>query len=114
MTEESGRRAAAEYAAGRLLLDKYRGRACYAHPAQAAEFFTRAETGLKGLDDLRFQSSERTSERSWRVRFAGPANVYETEVSRHLSDFHNQLTCHSGEPTPVPQFALDHFRAQAR
>jgi hypothetical protein len=111
MTEETGRRAAAEYAAGRLLLEKYRGRACYAHPAQAAEFFTRAETGLARLDELRFQSSERTGERSWRVRFEGPEAVYEAEVSRHLSDFHNQLTCQSDEPTCVPQFALDTFRA---
>jgi hypothetical protein len=111
MTEETGRLAAAEYAAGRLLLDKYRGRACYGHPAQAAEFFTRAETNLTGLADLRFHSSERTGEQSWRVRFHGPAALYETEVSRHLSDFHNQLTCHSDEPTRVPQFALDGFRA---
>jgi hypothetical protein len=111
MTGETGPRAAEEYAAGRLLLDKYRGRACYGHPAQAAEFFTRAETGLAGLDELRFHSSERTGERGWRVRFHGPSALYETEVSRHLSDFHNQLTCHSEEPTRVPQFALEAFRA---
>ena len=110
MTEETGQRAAAEYAAGRLLLDKYRGRACYAHPAQAAEFFTRAETGLAGLDELRFHSSERAGERSWRVRFRGPSALYEAEVSRHFSDFHNQLTCHSEDATRVPQFALDGFR----
>jgi hypothetical protein len=112
LTGETGRRVAAEYAAGRLLLDKYRGRACYGHPAQAAEFFTREETGLSGLDALRLRSSERTGERSWRVRFAAGAAVYEAEVSRHLSDFHNQLTCHSDEPTRVPQFVLDNFRTE--
>jgi hypothetical protein len=112
LTEETGRLAAEEYAAGRLVLDKYRGRACYAHQAQAAEFFTRAATGLVGLDELRFQSSERTGERSWRVRFHGGGTVYEAEVSRHLSDFHNQLTCHAADPTRVPQFALDNFHAQ--
>ena len=112
MTEETGRRAAEEYAAGRLVLDKYRGRACYSNQAQAAEFFTRQETGLAGLDDLRFQSSERTSERSWRVRFAGAAALYESEVTCLPSSFQNPITCHAAEPRPVPQFVLERFRAR--
>jgi len=111
VTEESGRAAAAEYAAGRMLLGKYRGRACYANHVQAAEFFTRAETNLKGLDELRFRDSERLGERNWRVRFAGAGAVYEAGVSCRPSEFRNHITCHSAEPKSVPQFVLDDFRA---
>lgn len=110
MTEEAGRRAADEYAARRLVLDKYRGRACYAHHVQAAEFFTRAETGATGLDDLRFDGSERLGEASWRVRFAGAGAVYEAEVSSRPSEFRNLITCHDAREKSVPQFALDGFR----
>ncbi|HWS55785.1 MAG TPA: sucrase ferredoxin [Pyrinomonadaceae bacterium] len=110
LTEETGRRAAEEYAAGRLVLDKYRGRACYSHHVQAAEFFTRAETNLSGLGELRFESSERLGEKNWRVRFASAAGLYEAEVSCRLSDFQNRITCQGAEPKPVPQFLLENFR----
>ncbi|HEV3468516.1 MAG TPA: sucrase ferredoxin [Pyrinomonadaceae bacterium] len=110
LTEETARRAAAEYAAGRLVLGGYRGRACYAHHVQAAEFFTREETGLSGLGDLRFRGSERLGEKSWRVRFDAEAASYEAEVSCRPSEFRNPITCHSAGPSPVPQFRLDDFR----
>jgi hypothetical protein len=110
LTEETARWAAEEYEAGRLLLDKYRGRACYSHHVQAAEFFTRAETNARGLADLRFHSSERTGETRWRIGFAGAGAVYEAEISRRPSDFQNLITCHSAAPRSVPQFALDGFR----
>jgi hypothetical protein len=110
LTEETGRLAAAEYASGRLVLERYRGRSCYSHHVQAAEFFTRAETNLTGLGELRFQGSERLGEKSWRVRFAAPGAVYEAGVSCRLSGFRNHITCHAAEARSVPQFFLDDFR----
>ncbi|HYE13835.1 MAG TPA: sucrase ferredoxin [Pyrinomonadaceae bacterium] len=110
VSEESGARAAAEYRAGRLALEGYRGRACYAHHIQAAEFFARAETGAVGLDALRFVRSRRTAERSWLVSFSGAGRTYEAAVSCRMSEFKNFITCHSTEQKSVPQFSLDGFR----
>ena len=41
-----------EYLAGRIDLDRYRGRSRYAFPVQAAEHAVREATGLRGIDDL--------------------------------------------------------------
>lgn len=41
--------------AGEIDLDHYRGRACYAPEAQAAEHAVRAATGLTGIHDVRLQ-----------------------------------------------------------
>jgi len=114
-TGEEGRRAVEEYRAGRLVLDKYRGRACYSHPVQAAEYFVRAETGLVGLDDLRALRAEKAGERSWLVTFLAPERglLYQAAVNSRPSDFVNPITCHSAEEKPVPQFHLESFRATA-
>jgi hypothetical protein len=110
--EGAGRRVVGEYGERRMVLEKFRGRACYSHHAQAAEFFVRAEARLTGVEDLSFQSSERAGESSWRVRFAEVAagRVHEARVGRRLSEFRNLITCHSTEERPVPQFHLEDYR----
>jgi hypothetical protein len=112
LTDTEGKRVASEYRAGRMVLDKFRGRACYAHHVQAAEFFTRTETGIVGLDDLRFHSSERAGEKEWRVRFFEPSanRLHEALVRSRMSEFTNFITCHSTEERPVPQFFMDEYR----
>jgi hypothetical protein len=113
--EEEGRRIIEEYAAGRLVLNKYRGRACYAQPVQAAEYFARAESGLSALADLRVVRYERAGESTWRAAFHAPARglLYEATVTSRPSDFMNRITCHSEEEKPVPQFHLDSLKATA-
>ncbi|HZI17995.1 MAG TPA: sucrase ferredoxin [Pyrinomonadaceae bacterium] len=114
-TDEDGTRAVEEYRAGRLVLDKYRGRACYPQHVQAAEYFTRVESGLKGLADLRALRSEKTDEQTWRAAFHAPDRglVYEATVTSHPSEFANPITCHSADERPVPQFHLDSLRTTA-
>lgn len=112
VTEEAGRGIVAAYDERRLILDKYRGRASYPYHIQAAEFFARAETGIVGLDDLRFLSSALRSEKRWRVRFMGVGTgvIYEADVGCRMSEFQNYVTCHDASPKSVPQFVLDDFR----
>jgi hypothetical protein len=112
MTGESGRRVAGEYGAGRMALDKFRGRACYAPHVQAAEYFVRAESGVAGVEDLRFLSSELTGETIWRVRFtaATGGRVYEARVRSRVSEFRNFITCNSQNEKTVPQFSLEEYR----
>lgn len=113
--EEAGRRAVEEYREGRMVLDKFRGRACYSHQAQAAEFFVRAAAGLNAVEALRFRSSERAGGDSWRVQFteAASGRVHEARVARRLSDFQNFITCHSTEQRPVAQFHLEDYGVTA-
>lgn len=111
VTEDAGRRIVGDYVERRLVLAKYRGRACYSYHVQAAEFFARRETGASGLDELRFLASERLGEKSWRIMFegVGAGKLYEARVSCRMSEFQNYITCHAAEPKSVPQFVLEEF-----
>lgn len=113
VTEESGRLCLEEYEARRLVLNKYRGRACYQYPVQAAEYFIRTEGRIMGLDELRHLGCERIEERQWRVRFAarGGERIYEARVRGVRSDFQIHNTCHSTEEKSVIQYQLDDYRA---
>ena len=115
-TPETGRRAAEEYRAGRVPLEKFRGRACYSHFIQAAEAFVRRETGLAGVEALRFLSAEPAHADAWRVRFAerGAGRLHEATVARRASDFSNPITCHAAGPSTVPQFFLEAYAASER
>jgi hypothetical protein len=113
MTEEAASRIMSEYEAGRIVLNKYRGRACYSYQAQAGEFFIRQETGLLGLDQLRLLGSERLEETAWRVRFieSDGTRMHEAVVRSALTDFRSYTTCQSTEAKSVRQFVLDDYRA---
>lgn len=58
------------YLAGRVELDRYRGRCCYGFAAQAAERVVREANGLVGIDELWLLTSERLGD-VCRVRFRG-------------------------------------------
>ena len=112
VTESEAHTLMSAYGERRLVLGKYRGRACYAQPVQAAEYFVRAESGLTGLDDIRLLERARVGGQSWRIRFAAPGagRVYETVVSSRISAFHQYLTCSAREEKSVEQFSLDDYR----
>jgi hypothetical protein len=112
VTEDGGRRIVEQYERRQLVLDGYRGRACYSYPVQAAEFFVRAETGLGALDELRYRRQERTGERSWRVIFAATdGRLHEAHIAARASEFHNYITCASAEERPVIQYVLENYHA---
>ena len=113
VSEAGGRKIIGEYGAGRVVLDKYRGRTCYSHPVQAAEFFIRKETGIMGVDDLRHVGSERLDAKSWRVEFRHLLNgvLFEVEIRTRVSEFQNYITCDASEQKSVPEFVLYMFRA---
>ena len=112
MTDTDAQTILTAYRERRLVLNKFRGRACYPHTVQAAEYFIRAEANLDGLDELRLLERERIAETSWRIRFAAPAdrNIYDVTVSRRISAFHQFLTCDAAQEKSVEQFSLDDYR----
>ncbi|MBV9209080.1 MAG: hypothetical protein JOZ52_00550 [Acidobacteria bacterium] len=116
VAEESGRKVMSEYRAGRLVLEKYRGRACYSHPAQAAEYFIRTETGLTGVNALRHTRTQHVERNHWRVRFIHQPEekIYEADVRVRMSEFQSLITCHATEEKAVPQFVLNSLREVER
>jgi hypothetical protein len=73
---------------GELALDHFRGRASYAEPLQAAEYYLRHETGMVDLGAFYLCAAEQISEQQWRVVFgsAGSPARYELEILRQASD----------------------------
>jgi hypothetical protein len=82
-----------EHLAGRIMLERYRGRSCYSFPVQAAEREVRARTGLTGIGDLALERVRR-DEDGWRVSFRTAGGVHESAVHEELGDL-TFLTCNS-------------------
>jgi hypothetical protein len=116
MTADTGKAIIKDYEESQLALQNYRGRACYSYPVQAAEFFIRSESGLSGIDDLRYLAHVRLGEERWQIRFLqrNAGLVHEVKVSRFMSDFQNYVTCHAAEVRPMPQFRLDDYEIVQR
>ena len=87
------------YRQGRIDIDRYRGRSCYAFPVQAAEAHVRAETGLRGFYDLRLVDVRRDGDDAWTVRIAAEVagDVHEVRVERRLGE-ETYLTCRAEVP----------------
>ena len=83
-----------DYLAGRIYLDRYRGRSCYPFHVQAAEHDVRAAADVTDLDGLHLVSSVRSGPRSWIVRFLVRSSgaVHEVEVVREAGEL-TYLTC---------------------
>jgi hypothetical protein len=85
-----------ELLAGRIPLERYRGRSCYSFPAQAAERAVRVATGLVGVDDLRLVTLERAGD-GWRVAYATSAGeTWGVEIERREGPL-TYLTCSARE-----------------
>ena len=86
--------------AGRIDLDRYRGRAAYTFAVQAAEHAVREAEGLLRIDDLAFLGCRRTGEDAWRVRFRGPDGaVRAVNVIAEAAGEPVYLTCGAAEPS---------------
>lgn len=94
------------YRRGQMHLETYRGRACYAQPVQAAEYYLRSETGILDLDGLALQSAIQTAPDRWEIRFAethggrGHTVQLEAETVPGLT----YLNCTDTEPSSVTQY----------
>jgi hypothetical protein len=82
-----------EHLAGRILLERYRGRSCFAFPVQAAERELRAATGRTGIGDLSFQGTRRDGT-TLIVSFTAGDELHELEVEEEYGDL-TYLTCNS-------------------
>lgn len=83
-----------EYLAGRIYLQCYRGRSCYAFPVQAAEYAVREASSVGDVDGLRIVSASRKGPKRWTVRFLvrSSGDVHEVEVEQEAGEL-TYLTC---------------------
>jgi hypothetical protein len=102
---------AAELAAGRIDLERYRGRSCFPFPVQAAERLVRDETGLMGIDDLVFAGWEPAGPGCWSVRFrvAATDETHEAEVEERIGE-PAFLTCEAEEERRPRTFVATRLR----
>jgi hypothetical protein len=89
----------AAHDAGRIDLERYRGRSAYSFPVQAAEQALRESDGLSGIDELALLGCVRSGDDAWRVRFRTPDGaVRRVDVGAVSADEARYLTCGSVEP----------------
>ncbi len=104
------------YERGEIVLDRYRGRACYPKPAQAAEFLLRTATGVGGLDAYRLEAVEPEGAERWAVRFArregGEAHLL--HVREEVGALQVLESCASEAPSPVSRWHLDRHETTSR
>jgi hypothetical protein len=91
-----------ELLAGRIALERYRGRSCYTFPEQAAEREVRERKGLRGIDDLRLLATER-DEDGWEVTFSAAGSEHVVEVAAELGE-PTYLTCDAARPVRPPRY----------
>jgi hypothetical protein len=94
----------ADYLAGRLRLEYYRGRSFHTFPVQAAEQRVREETGLVGIDDVAFAAIERAGEEAWTVRLHAGGALHEIDVAAERADEAVYLTCGAATPQHPRRF----------
>jgi hypothetical protein len=97
--------------AGRLDLERYRGRAAYTFPTQAAEHAIREADGLVGIDDLAFVRCRRAGDEAWQVRFRGPDGaVREVDIVSELAEESVYLCCGAAEPSRPRRYVATGIR----
>ena len=104
-----------EHLAGRIYLDRFRGRCCYPFPVQAAEHSVRVDTGLTGLEDLELAGLERVRTGRWRIRFRARATgaVHVREVAEEQGEL-TYLTCSAETLRHPRRFVATGLRAVPR
>lgn len=100
-----------DYRAGKLQLDRLRGRSCYDAPVQAAEYYLRGILGIDALLGVELVSIEPLPDTGWTVRFHTPhdGQRYSIRLESRLSDWKVFESSGDAEPKAMPQFHLiDH------
>jgi hypothetical protein len=93
---------------GELLLDHYRGRACYDPVVQAGEAALRRHTGELGLEAFRLDESVQLAEDEWRIRFTEASGRFAYRLSaRAVTSAEKEfVSCRSDKQRPVTRYEV--------
>jgi hypothetical protein len=113
VTPEDAQRIVEDTAAGRLYLEKLRGRVYYGFSVQAAEYFARVAGGLLDAEALTLEGIAR-SDRLVRVSFREPSagRTHRVELARESDSPGRLLTCTAEAEHQVPRFVLRSYRVE--
>jgi hypothetical protein len=92
---------------GRIVLDKYRGQSIHDTPAQAADYFARAQTGILDVDGLTVTKVEERGPDQWRATCTSrDGATHVVEFARDKGAVKTRASCKDAEPTAQDQFRL--------
>ncbi|HEX3049274.1 MAG TPA: sucrase ferredoxin [Aggregatilineaceae bacterium] len=94
------------YRRGQILLDHFRGRACYPEPVQAAEYFLRREMGLTEVDALHLEQMESIEEQVWNITFSTAIQAHYCIGIKAESDFETWTSCQDTAPSLTTLYRL--------
>jgi hypothetical protein len=95
---EQGMRVIDAYRNRSIILEYYRGRACYTPAQQAGEYYLRTHTGISGLDELHLVETQSLDADHWMFVFQnGLGKKYHLRIHRELSDFDIFDSCNTPE-----------------
>ena len=98
---------AADYAAGLITLERYRGRSCYPPLVQAAEHSVRQAGGIREIGALVATAVDPLSADVVDVTFAGPsADGWRVRIGRRRSSGEVVLTCGAEQPSRPWEYHL--------
>ena len=113
VTPEDADRLLAAGSAGELLIENYRGRACYEKPVQAAEAHLRLQTGRLGLGDFHWESTEVITDDRWRVVFSdleGDSHTLDLQLDQ--SETVDYVSCRDDKQSPVVHYKLLDYESE--
>ncbi len=101
------------YRQGKLLLDFYRGRACYPPVVQAAEIYLRQHSHLIGVDELRLLRYEETACSCWDVYFSAPKSgqTYRLCMGEEQTGEQVRTGCFTRKTEPVMRYPVFQMEA---
>lgn len=105
------------YQSGEILLDKYRGRACYPPAVQAGEYFLRKHTGEVHIGAYRHTRTEEIASDQWSLEFASvpEGQAYRLVIRSEPSDAGIFKSCADEAGVAIAQYRLikiDHATVQ--
>jgi hypothetical protein len=99
------------YRAGRIYLDRYRGRASHTFAVQAAERHVRELTALEEIDDVVLERA-RQRHGGWTISLRAGARTHEVDVEREFGEEPVYLTCGAVTPQQARRYVVTGHRAR--
>jgi hypothetical protein len=98
-------------ARGDILLNKYRGRACFDPVVQAAEYFLRINIAENQIDAIELKDMRQLEADSWLVKFSSRKadKEYRLQIVSEASELPIYASCRADEASPVTQYRLVDF-----
>jgi hypothetical protein len=95
-----------------ILLDKYRGRACYTPEVQAADYYLRDYTNESDMDAFRHIDTHPIAQNQWSITFSASQDpyLYKLKIRSEPSESPIYKGCRDEQPVYIDQYRLVEIR----